>query len=264
MTLRVVALRGGVAHDPRSSSSTSTSSLARRSIRSWPAFRPFSDHRAPKDPHRSAGVISAVDRSRKVGKALEVSPRTVFRTMAEPKSERERERERERKRQRKREKERVRLDIARGSMQHCRTSSWTTTVATPASSGFLFRLSLSHCGRPSSFTYEIPRNPRRERNVVDFAASGWLKLVVSIVAVLCNWQWRVSPERCWHLLATRELIDGIIIRARNDQHVALPCRNIVDISRICQICVKYLKQGMKDPEHFVDLNLIHTSDIVLK
>ena len=104
MTLRVVALRGGVAHDPRSSSSTSTSSLARRSIRSWPAFRPFSDHRAPKDPHRSAGVISAVDRSRKVGKALEVSPRTVFRTMAEPKSEREREREREKEAEKERER----------------------------------------------------------------------------------------------------------------------------------------------------------------
>lgn len=137
-----MALRGGVAHD-RSSSSSSTSSPARRSLRSWPVFRRFLDHRASKDPHRSTESFRG-DRSRKVGKALEVSPRTVFRTMAEPNS-------RESKKKREREEERVRLDIARGSVQHCRTSSWPTTVATPASSGFLLELSLSHCIWPLCF-----------------------------------------------------------------------------------------------------------------
>ena len=98
-----MALRGGVAHDPRTSSSSSTSSLARRSLRSWPAFRRFSDHRASKDLHRSAGVISAVIGRGKWGKPSRCLPelssvRWLNQSLRERVRERGAERERERER----------------------------------------------------------------------------------------------------------------------------------------------------------------------
>lgn len=67
--------------------------------------------------------------------------------------QREKKREGERKRNRRRkgddQEERERktasmLDIARGSMEHWRTSPWSTTVATPNLFSFSRRLSLSH------------------------------------------------------------------------------------------------------------------------
>lgn len=68
-------------------------------------------------------------------------------------------RERRLERQKERETASV-LDIARGSVQHWRTSPWSTTVATPNLFKFSQSLSLSRSGGPTPFIY-IPFNVSR-------------------------------------------------------------------------------------------------------
>lgn len=214
LALRVVALRGGVAHD-RSSSSSSTSSLARRSLRCWPPFPPFRDHRASKYPHRSP--MDPMDRSEE---SLEVYPRrTVFddgwtevetEKEGERKKDREKEREINKGREREKEKERVRLDIARGSVQYWRTSSWPTTVATPASLGFLLSsyLCLSLAFVPPR-TGALPKFHEIHVDVVKktclsarlslILRPGWLKF--NFVSIVVVWGY-VSELGRWRLERT--------------------------------------------------------------
>lgn len=124
--------------------------------------------------------------------------------------ERQREREINKGREREKEKERVRLDIARGSVQYWRTSSWPTTVATPASLGFLLSsyLCLSLAFVPPR-TGALPKFHEIHVDVVKktclsarlslILRPGWLKF--NFVSIVVVWGY-VSELGRWRLERT--------------------------------------------------------------
>lgn len=113
-----IFFRSGVAHYRVSSSSSFSSSLARRLLRFWSVFRSF-----PQNVKSITFIVLSEEWSK--SKMILMMPNLGERRIGKKRGEGKRQKKKKKEITKKRERKTVNvLDIARGSMEHWRTSPW--------------------------------------------------------------------------------------------------------------------------------------------